>query len=169
MRRAQIEIMGLVMVVVLVTIGIFFSVALKKPTPDRTPLEVYGNEKLANNFLITLLESQTACGPKVRDVAVDCVRDAQTGQTGRYACDGKQSCDYLATIANHTLDKTLKRWNYRYNLTFTYTAGDTIQLFSPLTNGDCTPQQKQTAPGIQPISLFRVAPGKAMLTLRICD
>ena len=161
MRRAQMEMMGFVMVVILITVGMFFTLTFKQPEPEKRAITVYSDEKLASNFLITLLETDVQENIKVHDLAVDCVR-AETGMQARY----NNPCTAVEAITETILDKTLKGV-YSYNLTFTYTDADNNrQLLITLADGACL--GARSAPGIQPISLFRVTTGTAVMRLDIC-
>ncbi len=80
MKRAQMEIMGLIIIVILVTVAMFFSIALRKPPTAKKTLDVYTDETLAGNYLVTLLkmrvetcESATSI-VTMKDIAEDCIR-----------------------------------------------------------------------------------------------
>lgn len=166
MRKAQIEMMGFVMVVILVTIGLFFSVTLKQPPSTKRAFTVYSDEKLASNFLITLLETDVGEAGyehvNLHDLAVDCVR--KNVGTPHYGFDACQKAEDIATTI---LQETLEQWSYTYNLTYTYTdpSKKTTTLFT-ISNGACT--KELSAPGLQPISLYRVTSGSALMRLEIC-
>lgn len=165
MKRAQIEMMGFVMVVILVTIGLFFAVSLRQPeSSTKRTLTVYSDEKLASNFLITLLETNIAEDIKVHDYAVDCVRQHVKDQ-GKYSVD---TCVATEDIVEQILEDTLGAWGYSYEFTFTYTdASNNPDIL--ITNASATPCLGEiAAPGLQPISLFRVTTGSALMRLDVC-
>mgnify|MGYP006293225571 CR=1 FL=1 len=167
MRKAQIEMMGLVVVVILVTLGLFFSLALQPGPESKQTIKVYSDEELAGNFLITLLEADLeGYDLMVREVAVDCVRHHR-GE-GKYTLDeGRNSCEAFGNVTQHIINKTLEQWGRGYHFLYTYDPGGDsskntlVELGQPCTG-------ETAAPGIQPISLFRVAPGRAVLRLDVC-
>lgn len=167
MRKAQIEMMGLVVVVILVTLGLFFSIALQPKPETKKNIEVYSNEKLAGDFLITLLETDLpGSNIMLRDLAVDCVR-TETSATPKYRINNKDSCEAFEALSEDIINRTLERWGYGYHLTYTYDAGGDSNTPELVTLGQPC-EGERTAPGIQPISLFRVAPGRAVLELHLC-
>lgn len=167
MRKAQIEMMGLVVVVILVTLGLFFSLALQPGPESKQTIKVYSDEELAGNFLITLLEADLeGYDLMVREVAVDCVRHHR-GE-GKYTLDeGRNSCEAFGNTTQHVINHTLEEWGRRYHFIYTYDSGDGDKERLVELGRSCTGET--TAPGIQPISLFRVAPGRAVLRLHICQ
>jgi len=163
-RKAQIEMMGLVVVVILVTLGLFFSIALQPQPETKENVEVYTDEKLAGNFLITLLETDVpGYNLKVRNVAVDCVRKERGND--KYRLHGKDSCEAFGNITQHVLNHTFERWGQGYSFNYTYDPGDgkeaLVELGEPCTG-------ERAGAGVQYISLFGVAPGKASLSLHVC-
>jgi len=168
MTKAQIEIMGLVLIVILITLGLFFSVAFKQPQTSPPITTVYGDEKLASDYLITFLETtDPVCQATMRDIAIDCVRH-HLSQPTRYHCENKDSCTYLSDVLTHILDKTLNDWHYSYKLAFYYEQGGTREELLIVDDTDCTEYKPQAAPGLQPISLYPDLPGKAWFQLNIC-
>lgn len=168
MRRAQIEMMGLVMVVILVTIGLFFSVAFQKPKAEKQPLAVYSDEQLATNYLIILLETHIeGYSLKAHDLAVDCVRDHATGSP-KYSFGSLGPCEKLRSVTETIVADTLDQWGYNYQLRYLYTdlSNERHDLFPPIESGAC--DGRKSAPGIQAISLFRVVSGSAVMRLDIC-
>lgn len=169
MKKAQIEIMGFVMIVILVTIGMFFMVSLRQPSNGNDPVVVYGDEKLASNFLITLLETNVATQGdeeiKLHDIAIDCIRDKDEDLTKKYSF---KSCDVLETAITTIFEQTLDLWGYGYEYTFVYApTKEEKNKVLEISKGDCTGEI--SAPGVQPISLYRIARGTAVMELRLCS
>lgn len=168
MRRAQIEIMGLVIIVVLVVIGLFFSLALRSPTESRPVSQVYSDEKLASDFLITFLETtEPTCSATMRDIAIDCIRYNVSGQH-RYNCKGLDSCAFINDSLHNISSNTLDPWGISYVLSFTHTIGEETEELVRVDHTQCDDSRDQSAPGIQPIPLYGSAPGSALMKLEIC-
>lgn len=174
-KKAQVEMMGLVIIVILITIGFFFAVSMNKTETKKTPLDVFGDEQLSANFLITLLETQvqdcTTLNGKVtlRDLAIDCVRENVSSQQ-KYSCQGKKSCDVLYNITEIITNETLLLSN-NFELLFNYMPpgppeGEYALL--NITEGGGCPGIKN-APALQPIPLFKFpGGGNSYFILSIC-
>lgn len=169
MKRAQIEMMGLVIVVILVTIGMFFSISFQQPKTEKPPLAVFSDEQMASNFLISLLDTNIPGRDiKVHDVAIDCVRLNTPSSIPSYSFPGFDSCTKLENITETILLDTLDAWAYEYHLTYRYTDGGGTQKTLMEFQVGCGPSAPRSAPGFQPISLFRVTTGTAIMQLDIC-
>lgn len=158
--------MGLVVVVILVTLGLFFSIALQPKPETKKNVEVYTDEKMAGNLLITLLEADVqGYDLKVREVAVDCVRSHRGD--GKYRLDGKSSCQAFGNITEEIFSRTLEPWGEDYHFTYTYRPGEDEDSETLVELGE-TCDGETAGAGVQPVSLFRVAPGRAVLELHLC-
>ena len=114
-KRSQMEIMGLVIIVILVAIGMLFAIQflMKKPVGKETT--AVKESTLAANFLNTMLSTTTDCfGRNMRELLQDC---ALTG--GATNCFGMSSCDYAADQLDVMLNTTLGKWNKEYYFSIT--------------------------------------------------
>lgn len=185
MRKAQIEAMGLIVVVILVTIALFISISLKQPQPVKKALEVYTDETMAGNFLVALMEVQVeVCGGvtgsivKMEDLAEDCVRIHQTAppeeDQGKYRCEvgeeEKNACEMFADITKQLLVEILDKWGVTYDFAFHY-YGTTVDedLFTYPADEQCDPTTTRSASGLQLLALPYDIHGSALLRLRICN
>lgn len=109
-NKSQMEIMGLVVIIILIAIGMLFAVQflLKKPTGQS---EASVKESiLAANFLNAMLSTTTDChGRVIRDLLQDCALTS-----GAADCDGINSCDYASSQIEILLEGSLGRWNKEY-------------------------------------------------------
>ena len=109
-KRGQMEIMGLVIIVILVAIGMLFAIQflMKKPVSRETA--AVKESALAANFLNAMLSTSTDCFDRnMRELLQDC---ALTG--GSTNCFGRSSCDYVSEQIGILLNATLARWNKDY-------------------------------------------------------
>ncbi len=110
-RKSQMEIMGLVIIVILVGLGLLFAVQLvlkKTPTSDQN--NRIKESTLAAHFLNTLLSTTTSCQKRsVKELLQDCalarVVTCETGET---------SCAYAQSTIKSILDTTLHEWRKSY-------------------------------------------------------
>lgn len=109
-KRSQMEIMGLVIIVILVAIGMLFAIQflMKKPAGQETA--AVKESTMAANFLNTMLSTSTDCfNRNIRELLQDC---ALTG--GATNCFGQSSCEYAGDQIKLMLDNTLIKWNKDY-------------------------------------------------------
>lgn len=136
--KAQMETMGLLIIVILVTLVLFFVLTFSlKPKPDEDTGS-FAREQAMSNFGPTILESTVKCSMEgrirtMRELLSDC------GYEHEIRCNGLDSC----TAANQTiveiLSLTLDKWEYTY--TMTIDKGDIVVLPIAL---NCTSSKSST-------------------------
>ena len=119
MRRAkngQMEIMGLAIIVILVSLGVLFAVQFMLKAPP-TQVQRAKESVLAANFLNTMLgTTDTECNKRtVRELLQDC---ALTGGT-THCPGGKTSCEEASGIMSMLFERTFKEWKYQYYFAMT--------------------------------------------------
>ncbi len=161
-KKSQMEIMGLMIVVILLIIGVLFAlkfVVLKKPTEVR---QSFTRTQLASNVGIAIMSSTTEnCrGTAIKDLLIDCAEWPEDG--GTITCDdGRKSCEYVTSTIDYILNNTLNTWKVKYY----FTAGTTKQLDEMilyLKNG-CLADKP--SPGAS--ESFFLPTSRGLLTLRI--
>lgn len=117
-KKGQMEIMGLMIVVILLIVGVLFAikfVVLKKPPETR---QTFSRTQMASNLGLALMSSTTEdCrGTAIKDLLIDCAEWPEAG--GTISCgDGNKSCVYVNNTVRSILNQTLDTWNTRYYLT----------------------------------------------------
>ncbi len=167
-RRGQTEIMGLTIIVILVTIGMFFSITLKQD--EKTDVaSVYTDERLTGDFLITFLNTKALhCNAKMRDLARDVILES-VGR-GSYSCGGNSSRTYFNTTLDRIVDQTIYLWGRDFEINYSYTDEETeVTSTYYYRREGCENDQERNAPGIQPIQLYPDLPGNGYLILSICN
>jgi len=112
-KKSQMEIMGLVIIIILVSIGMLFAIQflMKKPTGRETA--AVKESTVAANFLNTMLSTTTDCYKRnMKELLQDC---ALTG--GSTNCFGLSSCDYVSDQIEILLNNTLAKWKKDYYFT----------------------------------------------------
>ena len=116
-KKAQMEIMGLAIIVVLVALAMLFVVrfvVLKSPTEIK---KTFTYTQLSANTLNTLLKTTTGCkGQDVTQLLQDCAASENI------ICeDGNSSCYFVNKTINGILEQTLVKWNkeFVFNATLT--------------------------------------------------
>ena len=111
MKKAQMEILGLAIVVILILIGAVFVIrflALKKPTEYR---KGFVSSELASNMLNTFLK--TVSGDCSQLTMTELLQDCAQGKN--IICANQQdSCAYAKSAAETIFRSTLDQWKMRY-------------------------------------------------------
>ena len=108
-RKAQIEIIGLLIIVILVTIIILLVITfgIKQPSGPTTTQQVSDNQ-IATLFFPTILETTTTCDRTVRELLADCA------YTNEIMCGAKNSCTFANETLIDVLNRTLSSYGYSY-------------------------------------------------------
>ena len=162
-KRSQMEIMGLMIVVILLIVGVLFAikfVVLKKPPETR---QTYSRTQMASNMGIALMSSTTEnCrDTAIKNLLIDCAEWPENG--GTITCgDGMKSCDYASEAISTILNNTLDTWNVRYYMIADTKKNDIFEdnIFH-FSNRDC----KTGMPGES--ESFFLPTNRGLLTLKI--
>ena len=111
-KKAQMEIMGLAIIIILVSLAMLFIVQfviLRQPTDIK---EKFTHKQLAKNTINTMLSTTSNCKfISIEDLLIDCA------EGGFIQCPGGNSCTHSSSIIQEVLDNTLDKWNKKYYLT----------------------------------------------------
>lgn len=162
-KKAQFELIGLAIVVMLVILGMFIAIKLQMLSKPSSIEREYGQIQLASNFLNTLLSTNTDCGERlVRTLLLDCA------DTRAIICveDGtvKSSCQKADETIDLVLSPTLKKWNKKYLLTMR--KGNQQIAGISEKSSDCTLEMEHAAPGIYHYTLEHG--GTLTISLYLC-
>ncbi len=154
-RRAQMEIMGLAIIIILVSLGLLFAVQWMLKAP-KEGVQRAKESVLAANFLNTMLGTTTDCSQRtVRELLQDC---ALTG--GVTQCAGQSSCAYVQQVMGAMFERTFGQWGTKYH--FSMSGAAPIEQLSFDTR-PCSGEREQKS---HPLP---VRPGfEITLTLEIC-
>jgi hypothetical protein len=165
MAKAQMEILGLAVIVVLVLLGMFFLTKFTLFEQPQSQTQSVQRSQIATNFVSTLLNSKANCSNSA--TFIDLIDDLEEPTYSSLECGGMTS-DGLVNYFNETvssiLNQTLGKWGYLYEFTVIFPAavrpnGKDILI----TNTVCGSKQEQ--PAIYPIPGNL---GNIIVTLKIC-
>jgi hypothetical protein len=119
-KRAQIEIMGLALIVIIISIAALFVVrAVFMNQNSISTTTKYDTEKLTSTFVNTLLQSDSGCTQDTtfQDLLVDCAKAPYSDGTITCATDpqNRKSCVYANDTIGYILTNTLDSWGVVYN------------------------------------------------------
>ena len=111
MKKGQMEIMGLVIVLILLTLGVLFVIRFVVLEDDDSIRQQHAESQMAANLLNSMLQtSATDCNnQQIKSLFRDCAM----GNT--IECDdGNKSCKFLNKTVEDILNRTLGEWNRDY-------------------------------------------------------
>jgi len=152
-KKAQMEVFGLAMVVILIFIGMVLVVVLYKPSSSSDLRAAYSDEVIAQNMITAMFNLNTTCSLDMEELAKNC------HLSNSYLCDGKYACEYFQDIASNIFENTLEVWKEPYTFEIEETP---IQL----SYGNCSTYKK--VPGTHHIPLSPQGQGSITAFLYIC-
>ena len=161
-KRGQIEVFGLAFIVILISIGFFIYVSMKSQQKQDNPQKEYTNDKLANDFVLSILDVNIANCKEftVKDLIVDCARDR------RIKCNGIDSCLAVNESIRVMLNKTFMEQRSKFRFYSENLYYNNVELLN-FTNLNCTQYARQGQRGVAIISLYPT-PTNVYLNMNIC-
>lgn len=114
-KRGQIEIMGLLLIMILVAIGLIFVVKVVFTKKPANQLQTYDAERLTSSFVNVLLQTDTQCTSDTtfQDLLIDCAK--MPGAQGTIICaNGQRSCPYANETISHILENSIDQWGVMF-------------------------------------------------------
>lgn len=116
MKKGQLEVLGLAMVVLLMSVGILFVLKFVVMAPKNEIRNSFTTKQIGQNFLAAMAATSTNCnGATVSDLIEDCGRSRH-----EIVCvDGgvpKTSCVKAREVMFFLSDQTLGKWNVQYRI-----------------------------------------------------
>lgn len=166
MRKSQMEILGLAIIVVLVILAIFLYVMFVPS--DSTPQEIkrgLTDPKLASATLDSMLRTNIYCPVNMQKYSItEILQDCF--YWGIIDCKAENdACVVAESDIELMLNSTLKKWgrNYQFSAKPPQSSRETEIVIS---NGECNKNSRQEKPANQPIP---IASGILNAGLRICS
>ena len=153
--KGQMEIMGLVIIIILISLAILFVLQFIILRPQSDLRESFTHKEIAANTVNSMLDTTTDC----RDMAlsqllIDCT------EGGYIQCPTGNSCNHASNIINTILEGTLDQWNKEYSLTIKAENQDVLTPFG----NQCIGEKTSSAP----CCILPTAAGPIQINLDIC-
>jgi len=133
-NRGQMEIFGLVIIVILLAIGLLFAIIILTKTPVRDVQRVK-ESVMASNFLNTMMGTTSTCERRsVRQLLQDCALSGPEWVSAYTCKDGKKTCELAEEMIDSMLTQTLKKWGKEYK--FFITGTDAVSKIT-IGGGEC--------------------------------
>ena len=162
-RKAQIEMMGLVVIVVLVTIILLFYISFRINSDENMqksePKQEYTEKQLATNYIQAVLKTTTRCeGMNIQQLLQDCALYRNL------VCPMGDSCAQINATLDNLTNRSMDIWQTSY--LFKIKHRDRL-IYSKSKHG-CDETKTAEATGFQPITLWPEDSQAIMVTLRVC-
>lgn len=164
-KKAQMEIMGLAVIVILLAIGIFFitKFTLLKEQPSQA--QSYQQKQVASSFLSTLLSSNAGC-PGSSATFSDLIEELTNPQFSSLICgDGTLTLrEYFNSAVSSILNQTLDVWGHKYELDVIFPSTVSSDVENIVMNRGCLPTSQ-----IDPSSYYIPSDyGTIKVQMKIC-
>ena len=180
-RSAQMEMIGLVIIVILITLGMLFAAQFAlKESPQK---KIFTRKGLSYSTMSTIMKTTvyepncqgdfiTKVNPQIgKDLLEDCARNEAFSPTGYslYRCRNEHSCVFLQSFITELLNDTLGSWNkhYEFSAVLIQASGDDPkELFDPIMAGGGCRRKERDSSGLFPI---HTNAGLVQAELFLCD
>ena len=116
MKKAQMELIGIAIVVILISLGILFMLSFGISKKGTSFKQEFTNKELVSNTLSTMLRVKAlGCGDlTIEDLLQDCflTESVNCGSED----EPKMSCNYMNETMDEIFDRTLDKWGRSYFL-----------------------------------------------------
>ncbi len=104
-KKAQMEMLGIAVVIIIILIGAMFFFVLMAPGSERSVVVSVARTEIGANTINTLLKTTTNCKKlTISELIADCVDGAAV------SCGIDDSCGYVKSVISRILDQTLTAW-----------------------------------------------------------
>lgn len=162
------EIIGLVVIVILLTMGMLFMAMFALNEEPGT--KVFTRKGLASSTMAALMKTTVhECGsyslPQIEKHLIEDCAVNKGSLYYDYSCGGKNSCDYLEEKIPQLLNDTLGKWNKRYEFQTLLISSNQYILYVNSSRGNCQRRERDTS------GEYFLPTGKGLVksVLYICD
>jgi len=162
-NRGQIEVFGLAVIVILISIGFFIFVSVRLQQKQESPQKEYTNDKLASDFVLSINDVNIrGCSSfTLKDLIIDCARDH------RITCNNQDSCTALNESVGKLLGDTFVSMNTSFRFYSENLKDSGGRELLNFTNLNCTSTKTQGQRGVAIISLYPT-PSNVYINMNIC-
>jgi hypothetical protein len=146
-KKAQMEVLGITVIVVFLALGVFFMVRfniLKEPSQTK---KVFTQNELAFNEISAIIKttSEHCSNIDMLDLMIDCV-DFYSSR-GDIVCDSVggvdiKSCEYMNHTVLKIFNETLGKWNQNYIFNITVLNGNRVESIYGIKAGHCAGERR---------------------------
>ena len=146
-KKAQIEIIGLLVLVIIISIALFFvlSFSLNENSDQQNQQTVtFADIQAITGIGSVILETDTECGYDIKALAVDCATTQQIDCNSN--SETQSSCVYVQQTIQKILDETLTLWGYSYQLRVSKQGNIILEFDDTLCSLESNNRRRQITP-----------------------
>ena len=160
-RKAQMEIMGLVMIIILILVGMLFFIRFGVLKQQKNVRKTFIQTELASNILTSMVKTSTYECKDGTDIGI-LLKDAATTQS--IDCFGESSIEFANSTIREMLNRTLGTWGFNYNFNVIRITDTGREYLLNITRVGCINASSVQA-AYQPIPLN---PGTLIIAIKVC-
>ena len=124
MKKAQMEIMGLLVIVILIIVALLFFLTFDTQNAGKKPESTeFSQEQLTGTFGSTFLETTSTCENKImREIVSDCAFSKEIN------CESMNSCEYINKTLEKIANETLLKAGINYTIKISTKNNDIIVI-----------------------------------------
>ena len=167
-KKAQSEIMGLVIIVIIITVALLVYLSYSANTTSSTSNSLY-KEYAYNDLAVSYLDTYLSTHiPGCGDITLEQLIQ-NCGTTNEVICLGTPSCSLVESLSDTLISQTLDVWNIPYGFQiYTQLSDEEAFMTRTLEDTSCLPGTVgRGSPGVFLISYFPYS-GTARLELGFC-
>ena len=159
--NAQMEIMGLAIIVILISLGLLFLIQFSLSKEPSHLKKTFTQTQLAANLLSSMLRttSQDCFGNSISELLKDCTENFNAPTTQLRCENNLKSCDYLQDTFKPLLDQTLGDWG---NQSYQFEAKIPGQSILKFSSGKCSGEKESKQ------NYLQTNAGTLTITMDIC-
>ncbi len=150
-KKAQMELLGVAVIVVFLSLGIFFVVKYNISQPISNTKQVYTQSELSSNTIGAMLTTtvQYCKNNVLADLMIDCASDTTSNDGSKLCKDPRPgatntTCDEMKNVTSDIFNQTLDKWVKAYVYTVTITDGQTVNQIWNKTKGQCLGEKRSS-------------------------
>ena len=116
-KKAQIEMIGLAIIVILLALGMFFVAKFSLSSDTGNEVQQGRQQQISSQFLNTLMSTSAGCTGSAATFTA--LLQEYGSEATNLNCEGGLET-YFRTSVKQIFNQTLDVWQYRYNLTVTF-------------------------------------------------
>ena len=167
-KKAQAEIIGLVIIVIMISLGMLFLVRFA--IDDNPEKKIFTRKGLAYSSMSSILKTQVVCedttGEVILFVGQELIEDCALDSV-QFSCSGMHSCDFLTQEITIMLNDTLGEWHKEYLFQSELLISGSKQTLFEVSSGNCATARNRDSSGLFP--LYVKGQGLVENSLFICE
>jgi len=167
--RGQQEIIGMVIIVIMISIGFLFFA--KFAIDSNTDKSVFVRKGLSYSTMSAILNTQVECDTTSKSMGEQALEECLLYASANEYCDsGQNACDLFINVSSTMLEQTVGAWGKNYELrVFKTSVGYDPELEFTIKSKDCTRARNYDSSGLFSLNLGEGNNLLAQTMLIICD